>query len=133
MSDLTDLERTLRDRLDAIGPAPRAVLLQVLMMPDHERAGRIGELYGDSRPRRVTAVARQTRAMMTTRTKTWIGVAVWVAVGIALAVWAGEWVVLLVYPMFFLWPLMVWIARNTKDAPALYKDDPPFHPWDKKR
>ena len=49
MSDLTDLERTLRDRLDAIGPAPRAVLLHVLMLPDHERARRIGEFYGDPR------------------------------------------------------------------------------------
>ena len=49
MSDLTDLERTLRDRLDAIGPAPRAVLLHVLKLPDHERARRIGEFYGDPR------------------------------------------------------------------------------------
>jgi hypothetical protein len=47
MSDLTDLERTLRDRLDAIGPAPRAVLLNVLKLPDHERARSIGEFYGD--------------------------------------------------------------------------------------
>jgi len=49
MSDLTDLERLLRARLDAIGPAPRAVLLHVLKLPDHERARRIGELYGDAR------------------------------------------------------------------------------------
>ena len=49
MSDLTDLERTLRDRLDAIGPAPRAVLLHVLMLPEHERACRIGQFYGDPR------------------------------------------------------------------------------------
>jgi hypothetical protein len=49
MSDLTDLEHTLRDRLDAIGPEPRAMLLHVLMIPDHERARRIGELYGDPR------------------------------------------------------------------------------------
>jgi hypothetical protein len=49
MSDLTDLEHTLRDRLDAIGPAPRAVLLSVLMLHDHERARRIGEFYGDPR------------------------------------------------------------------------------------
>jgi hypothetical protein len=33
MSDLEDLERTLRDRLDAIGTAPRAVLLHLLMLP----------------------------------------------------------------------------------------------------
>ena len=52
MSDLTDLDRTLPDRLDAIGPAPRAVLLHVLKLPDHDRARRIGEFYGD--PRTVT-------------------------------------------------------------------------------
>ena len=49
MPDLTDLEHTLRDRLDAIGPAPRAVLLRRLKLPDHDRARRIGELYGDPR------------------------------------------------------------------------------------
>jgi non-ribosomal peptide synthetase component F len=43
------LERQLCDRLDAIGPAPRAVLLHVLMLPDHQRAPRIGEFFGDPR------------------------------------------------------------------------------------
>jgi hypothetical protein len=38
MTDLEDLERTLYDRLDAIGPAPVAVLLNVLNLPDSERA-----------------------------------------------------------------------------------------------
>ena len=38
------LER-LRERLDALGPAPRAELLHVLMMPDLERAERIGEFW----------------------------------------------------------------------------------------
>jgi hypothetical protein len=33
-----DLERRLRERLDALGPAPRAELLHVLMLPDFERA-----------------------------------------------------------------------------------------------
>ena len=47
MTDLEDLERTLRDRLDAIGPEPRAILQHVLMLPDHERARTIGELYSD--------------------------------------------------------------------------------------
>jgi hypothetical protein len=28
------LERVLRERLDALGPAPRAELLHVLMLPD---------------------------------------------------------------------------------------------------
>jgi len=33
-----ELERRLRERLDALGPAPRAELLHVLMLPDFERA-----------------------------------------------------------------------------------------------
>jgi hypothetical protein len=40
-----DLERQLRARLDALGPAPRAELLHVLMLPDLERAERIGEFW----------------------------------------------------------------------------------------
>ena len=31
-----ELERRLRERLDALGPAPRAELLHVLMLPDFE-------------------------------------------------------------------------------------------------
>jgi hypothetical protein len=31
------LERRLRERLDALGPAPRAELLHVLMLPDFKR------------------------------------------------------------------------------------------------
>ena len=38
--------RRLRDRLDALGPAPRAELLHVLMLSDFERADRIGEFWG---------------------------------------------------------------------------------------
>jgi hypothetical protein len=38
------LERRLRERLDALGPTPSAELLHVvLMLPDLERADRIGE------------------------------------------------------------------------------------------
>ena len=37
--------RRLRARLDALGPAPRAELLHVLMLPDIERAERIGEYW----------------------------------------------------------------------------------------
>jgi len=40
-----DLERRLRERLDALGPAPRAELLHVLMLPDLERDERIGEFW----------------------------------------------------------------------------------------
>ena len=44
--NLEDVERQLRQRLDALGPAPRAELLHVLMLPDLERADRIGEFWG---------------------------------------------------------------------------------------
>ena len=37
-----ELERQLRERLDALGPAPRAELLHVLMLPDFDRADRRG-------------------------------------------------------------------------------------------
>jgi len=40
-----ELERRLRARLDALGPDPRAELLHVLMLPDLERAERIGEFW----------------------------------------------------------------------------------------
>jgi hypothetical protein len=40
-----ELERRLRARLNALGPAPRAELLHVLMLPDLERAERIGEFW----------------------------------------------------------------------------------------
>ena len=46
-----ELERRLRERLDALGPAPRAELLHVLMLPDLERAERIGEFYGNPKTR----------------------------------------------------------------------------------
>jgi hypothetical protein len=39
------LERRLRERLDALGPAPRAELLHVLMLPDFERPDPIGEFW----------------------------------------------------------------------------------------
>ncbi len=39
------LERRLRERLDALGQAPRPELLHVLMLPDLERAERIGEFW----------------------------------------------------------------------------------------
>jgi hypothetical protein len=40
------LERPLRERLAVLGPAPRAELLHVLMLPDFERADRTGEFWG---------------------------------------------------------------------------------------
>jgi hypothetical protein len=44
-----ELERRLRERLDALGPAPRAELHHVQMLPDIERADRIGEFWGHRR------------------------------------------------------------------------------------
>jgi hypothetical protein len=40
------MEQVLRERLQALPPAPRAELLHVLMLPDFERADRIGEFWG---------------------------------------------------------------------------------------
>ena len=40
-----EFEPRLRQRLDAFGPAPRAELLHVLMLPDFEGAERIGEVW----------------------------------------------------------------------------------------
>jgi hypothetical protein len=57
-----ELERRLRERLDALGPAPRAELLHVLMLPDFKRHNRLadrprkkrgetrGETRGDTAP-----------------------------------------------------------------------------------
>jgi hypothetical protein len=45
------LERPLHERLDALGPALRAQLLHVLMLPDFERADRIGEFWGNPKTR----------------------------------------------------------------------------------
>jgi hypothetical protein len=47
-----ELERRLRARLDVLGPARRAELLHVLMLPDLEHAERIGEFW--SNPQRRT-------------------------------------------------------------------------------
>ena len=49
--DLEHVERRLRQRLDALGPAPRAELLRVLRLPDLDRADRIGESWGNPKTR----------------------------------------------------------------------------------
>ena len=46
-----ELERRLRERLNALGPAPRAELLHVLVLPDFDRADAIGEFYGNPKTR----------------------------------------------------------------------------------
>jgi hypothetical protein len=46
-----EMEAGLRARLEALPPAPRAELLHVLMLPDFERADRIGEFWGNPKTR----------------------------------------------------------------------------------
>ena len=46
-----ELERRLQERLDALGPAPRAELPHVLMLPDFDRVDRIGSYWGNSKSR----------------------------------------------------------------------------------
>jgi hypothetical protein len=46
-----ELERQLQAQLDAMPPAPRAELLHVLMLPDFDRADRIGEFWGNPKTR----------------------------------------------------------------------------------
>jgi hypothetical protein len=41
-----ELDQRLRERLDALDPTRRAELLHVLMLPDFDRADRIGEFWG---------------------------------------------------------------------------------------
>ena len=41
------LERRLWARLDALGPAPRAELLRILLLPDSERVGAIQSYWGN--------------------------------------------------------------------------------------
>jgi hypothetical protein len=51
--NLEQVEQELRQRLDALGPAPRAELPHVLMLPDVERADRSSKFWGQpaqSRP-----------------------------------------------------------------------------------
>jgi hypothetical protein len=45
MHSLPEYEQALRQQLDALGPAPRAELLRVLMLPDSERADRVGKFF----------------------------------------------------------------------------------------
>jgi hypothetical protein len=46
-----ELERRLRERLDALGPAPRAELLHVLTLPEFERAELIGKFWSYAQSR----------------------------------------------------------------------------------
>jgi hypothetical protein len=43
---IVELEKALRERLKALLPSARAELLHVLMLPDFDRADRIGEFWG---------------------------------------------------------------------------------------
>jgi hypothetical protein len=48
---LPEYKEMLRERLDALGPAPRAKLLHLLMVPDFERAATIAECWANPRTR----------------------------------------------------------------------------------
>ena len=46
-----ELDQQLRDRLDALGPAPRAELLHVLTLPDFDRVRAIQSYWGNPKTR----------------------------------------------------------------------------------
>jgi hypothetical protein len=46
-----ELERRLRERLDALGPAPSAELLHVLLLPDFDRVGAIQSYWANPKTR----------------------------------------------------------------------------------
>ena len=46
-----ELKKQRQERLEALGPAPRAELLHIPMLPDFERADRIGEFWSYSESR----------------------------------------------------------------------------------
>jgi hypothetical protein len=48
---LPELEQSLRERLDAFPAAARAELLHILMLPDVDRAGVIGDYWANLRTR----------------------------------------------------------------------------------
>ena len=50
--EIYELEELLPQRLDALGPAPRAELLHVLMLPDLDRVDAIGSCWGNPATRR---------------------------------------------------------------------------------
>ena len=49
--NLEYVEMRPRQKLDALGPAPRAELLHVLLLLDFDRADRIGEFWGNPKTR----------------------------------------------------------------------------------
>lgn len=51
MPTLPKYEEMLRERLDALGPAPRAELLHVLLLPDFERAAVVGDYWANPKTR----------------------------------------------------------------------------------
>jgi hypothetical protein len=64
-----ELERRLRERLDALRLAPRAELLHVLMLPDFERADAIGSYCGNLKTRTFGEERRIKRVLFGRRTR----------------------------------------------------------------
>ena len=63
-----ELERRLREHLDAVGPAPRAELLHALMLPDFDRGDRNGEFW--SRPAQCRPVSQYSEGPSSRSTST---------------------------------------------------------------
>jgi hypothetical protein len=61
-----ELERRLRKQLNALGPAPRAELLHVLILPDYERVGGTRVIRGTRRPHLRRTAARRSEVSMLT-------------------------------------------------------------------
>ena len=57
------LETRLRERLNTLGPAPRAELLHVLMLPDFDRADAIGSYWGNPKTSRNPACATSSASL----------------------------------------------------------------------
>ena len=49
--NLEQVESELRQRLDGLGPMGRHALLNILLLPDSERAALIGEIWNDPEAR----------------------------------------------------------------------------------
>jgi hypothetical protein len=50
---LAEFEKALRQQLDKMGPAPRAELLYVLLLPDFDRVAAIGDLWASRKTRSI--------------------------------------------------------------------------------
>jgi hypothetical protein len=59
--NVDEIEMQLRNRLEALGPAPRAELLHALMLPDFERAERSRDISGMRERKRIPSPSFELR------------------------------------------------------------------------